>query len=309
MHLPQRFIPAAVLMSAAALTAALAGGSASGAEGTTSAKRTASTKAGLKKATWGKGITITYSATEVRLRSNGIPNHARLAQYAVPAGGGAGAVPTAATAVAADDPTKAQSYDYKIPTSPKKTTGTTAAPMGSIGLMISGAVLYNPYEGDGKTVAMANNFTVKGTGGADVPFVDACSGHPSPGGQYHYHGLPACVTAEVDTSTGPSHIIGIAFDGFPIYGKRDIKGRRVSVSKLDACNGITSATPEFPKGIYHYVLPGTTDGTSSIRCFHGRVDAALVTRMPAMGGGPPAAVAATASVAARALCDLLGVGS
>ena len=304
----RRLIPSAALLSAAGLVAALAGGAASGAQGTASATRTTSTKAGLKKATWGKGITITYSGTTVRLRSNGLPNHARLKQYAVPSAAGGGGVPTAATAVAADDPTKAQSYDYKIPTSPKKTSGTTAAPMGSIGLMISGAVLFNPYEGDGKTVAMANNFTVKGTGGTDVPFVDPCSGHPNPGGQYHYHGLPACVSSQVDTSTGPSHIIGIAFDGFPIYGARDVTGRKVSVSKLDACNGITSATPEFPKGIYHYVLPGTTDSSSSIRCFHGKVSSAISTRMPAMGGGPPAALAATASVAARALCDLLGVG-
>lgn len=308
MDAPRRRLAAPVVLAVASLTAALAGGQASGANNTASAARTTSTKAGLKQATWGTGITITYSGTTVRLRSNGIPNHARPAQYAVPTAGG-GAVPTAATAAAANDPTKAQSYDFTIPTRPTKTAKTTAAPLGSIGLMISGAVLFNPYEGDGKTAALASNFTVKGDGGADVPFVDACSGHPTPmAGQYHYHGLPACVTAEVDTSTGPSHIIGIAFDGFPIYGARDIKGRKISVSKLDACNGTISATPEFPKGIYHYVLPGTTDSTSSIRCFHGKVSATISTRMPAMGGGPPPAVAATASVAARSLCDLLGFG-
>ena len=27
----------------------------------------------------------------------------------------------------------------------------------------------------------------------------------------------------------------------------------ITASQLDACNGITSPTPEFPDGIYHYV--------------------------------------------------------
>ncbi len=249
----------------------------------------ASTTAGLKKTGWGKNIKVSYGKGYVRLRSDGIPNHPRSKQYAI-AGGGA-RVPTAATSIAADDPTKAQSYDFKIPTTPVKTSKTTSAPLGSIGFMISGAVLFNPFEGDGSTVAMASNFTVKGADGSDVPFVDSCSGHPTPmQGQYHYHGLPACVASEVDTRTGPSHIIGVAFDGFPIYGARDINGRAVRVSRLDKCNGITSPTPEFPKGIYHYVLPGTAAANSSIRCFHGRVRTSLIQRMPAMGppgGGPP----------------------
>ena len=69
MHIPRRrLIPSAALLSAAGLAAALAGGAASGAQGTASATRTTSTKAGLKKATWGKGITVTYSGTTIRLR-------------------------------------------------------------------------------------------------------------------------------------------------------------------------------------------------------------------------------------------------
>jgi hypothetical protein len=78
----------------------------------------------------------------------------------------------------------------------------------------------------------------------------------------------------VDTSTGPSHIIGIALDGFPIYGGRDISGNIISVSQLDACNGITSPTPEFPSGAYHYVLPiGVTTKYASMNCYSGTVSA------------------------------------
>ena len=307
---------AAVSASALLALAACGGVAASDSTATTAATAasttSSSTKAGLQNAKWGKNMTVSYGTSTIRLRSNGIPNHSRSKYYAVPNAGVV--VPTAATATAALDPTAAHNYDYKIPTTPKKISKTTAAPLGSIGMMISGSVLFNPYEGDGTTVAMASNFTIAAPDGSTAPFVDTCSGHPTPamgggGGQYHYHGLPACVSKEVDTSTGPSHIIGIALDGFPIYGKRDIKGKVIPVAKLDKCNGITSATPEFPKGIYHYVLPGTANATSSIRCFHGKVDGSLITQMPNMGGGPPGggpppATARAASVAARLLCDL-----
>jgi len=290
---------------------------------TTAATTSSSTKPGLKKTKWGKNMTVSYGSSTIRLRSNGIPNHSRPKYYAVPKqGAGLGAI-TPANAEVAADPIKEQSYDYKITTNPKKISKTTAAPLGSIGMMISGAVLFNPYEGDGTTVAQANNFSLTAPDGSVAPFIDTCNGHSTPamgngGAQYHYHALPGCVSKTVDTSTGPSHILGVAFDGFPIYGKRDIKGKVISVSKLDKCNGITSATPEFPKGIYHYVLPGTSNATSSIRCFRGKVDSSLITQMPNMGGGPPGggppgggpppATSRAASVAARFLCDLTGVG-
>jgi YHYH protein len=114
-----------------------------------------------------------------------------------------------------------------------------------------------------------------------VAFLDSCNGHPTPMGDYHYHALPPCVTAMVDTVGGPSHIIGVAFDGYPIYGDRGIDGRQITAAQLDRCSGMTSATPEFPRGVYHYVLLRSTDATSSIRCFAGIVALAR-RRMPGM---------------------------
>lgn len=67
----------------------------------------------------------------------------------------------------------------------------------------------------------------------------------------------------------------MALDGFPIYGDRALNGSKISVDQLDACNGITSATPEFPQGIYHYVLPDIKDANSSIRCFTGKVSKSM----------------------------------
>ena len=57
----------------------------------------------------------------------------------------------------------------------------------------------------------------------------------------------------------------------PIYGDRDVHGRRIRPAQLDRCNGITSPTPEFPHGIYHYVLLDVPSAKSSIDCFRGYV--------------------------------------
>ncbi len=246
----------------------------------------ASTIAAVKAAKWNPTVKLTYSSKSIIMLPTGIPNHARDAYYAVPKAGVV--VPDAATANVIADPTKAQTYNFTIPTKPKYSSKVTSTSLGSIGVMISGAVLYNPFEGDGKTVAMSSNFTVTNSAGITASFVDKCAGHPTPDiGAYHYHGLPNCVTAKVDKVSKPSHIIGFALDGFPIYGDRDNKGKQITAKNLDQCNGVFSATPEFPKGIYHYVLLGTADARSSIACFHGEVDASQIQAMPPMGGGMP----------------------
>lgn len=87
----------------------------------------------------------------------------------------------------------------------------------------------------------------------------------------------------VDVTNGPSHIIGIAFDGYPIYRDLDISGNTVSAGALDQCNGITSPTPEFPSEVYHYVLLNVAGPASSVWCFRGVVDPSLTrSAMPGM---------------------------
>ncbi len=259
------------------------------AESTTTAPTGTTTDltAGYQQAMWGDNVTVTYTDGLLRYVSDGLPNHERNAEYAVPNGGVM--VPDASSASAAPDPTKAQTYDYSITMVPTFADSPTDASLGAIGVMISGAALFNPYEGDGTTVATQSNFSVKNAAGEDVWFLDDCAGHPNPMGQYHYHALPKCVVATVDIASGPSHIIGIAFDGFPIYGDRDIDGNQLTATDLDACNGITSPTPEFPGGVYHYALLDVADSTSSIRCFSGVVDPSLISMggMGGMGGPPP----------------------
>jgi hypothetical protein len=250
-----------------------------------STSKSVSVVSAAKAAKWNPTVKLTYGKSSIVMEPTGIPNHARDEYYAVPISQDV-VVPDSTTAKIVKDPTKAQSYKFTIPNTPQYVSAVTATSLGSIGVMISGAVIYNPFEGDNKTVAMANNFTITNSEGITASFVDKCAGHPIPdSGAYHYHGLSICVTAKVDKIAKPSHVIGFALDGFPIYGDRDIKGKQITAKNLDQCNGIISATPEFPKGIYHYVLLGTADVRSSIACFHGKVDASQIQAMPPMGGG------------------------
>jgi YHYH protein len=222
---------------------------------------------GFEATSWGENADVSIADAALRYVSNGIPDHARQAEYAVP--DDLDSIPDGSNSSAVADPTIEQDYDFTIPLTPTPAWFTTSTSLGVIGLMISGAALFNPFEGDGSTVATQSNFSVKNDAGEDVFFLDDCSGHPTPPGQYHYHALPACVVDVVDDEGGPSHAIGIALDGYPIYGDRDIDGAVIDPDTLDECNGIDSVTPEFPEGVYHYVLLDVQGPQSSIQCFKG----------------------------------------
>jgi hypothetical protein len=239
--------------------------------------------------TWGSAVTVTYPSTcEMTLTASGKPNYTPNAYYLAPSSAGmttvaytsvsntALAVISYATTIA---PTlKGSSATINI--CPTLAATTTATSLGAIGYLISGTAMFNPFEMDATTAAVADNasYTFTDSTGAQQTawFLDQCDSH-SNGSTWHAHGNPSCVTAQVDTATGPSHIIGIALDGFPIYGGRDINGNLITTSQLDACNGITSATPEFPSGAYHYVLPiGVTTKFASINCYSGTASTATV---------------------------------
>jgi hypothetical protein len=146
----------------------------------------------IKAASWNPTVQLTYSDGSVIMEPNGIPDHERDAYYAVPDPGVI--VPDSTTASLVTDPTKEQTYKFTIPTAPKYVSTVTSAPLGSIGVMISGTVLYNPFEGDGTTVAMASNFTITDANGNTGSFIDKCTGHPTlQQGAYHYHNMSPCM--------------------------------------------------------------------------------------------------------------------
>ncbi len=244
----------------------------------------------LKTIAWGSTVSVTYpSACEMTLTTTGQPNYTPNPYYLAPASGSETVVAyTASSKMAmalisyADVASSDKGSTATISICPAKAATTTATGLGAIGYLISGTDMFNPFEADGTTAAVADNasYTFKDANGVTQTayFLDQCDSHTN-GMAWHAHGNPACVTSQVDTATGPSHIIGIALDGFPIYGGRDIDGNVVAPSSLDSCNGITSATPEFPSGAYHYVLPiGVTTKYASINCYSGTVSASTMAQ-------------------------------
>lgn len=97
-------------------------------------------------------------------------------------------------------------------------------------------------------------------GFAAIPSLDHCGGHPDPMGYYHHHFIPESVNAVLSAfgitnvsctafEQDASALSGFAFDGFPVYAAEDPDG---APTDLDACNGHTGPTAEFPGGVYHY---------------------------------------------------------
>ena len=253
--------------------------------------------AAIKRVHWTSNVAVSYASGSWTFKSDGLPTSSFVAtNYAVPSNpldvSAAGASIHSSASVLTD-----QNYDYTLPITPEYSKTTTITNQGPIGVLLDGAALYNPYEANHSTVATADNF-VTTVNGVSASFLDDCDGHPGPGGQYHYHGLPTCLVAyatgstekvaSVTSTSGTTTsavkednaaakkpvILGFAFDGYGIYDNVAMNGSIVPVSALDACNGIFSPVPGYPHGVYHYVLENVKGARSSIGCYHGVVSSA-----------------------------------
>lgn len=239
-----------------------------------------------KAVSWASNVTVSYpSSCTMQFETTGVPpshndyylapastEYPTIVAYTPVSKTGMSVVPYTSSAI--------NSNTVTVNICPAKASSTTSSNMGVIGYMLSGEAIYNPYEGGGgETPAMSDNVSYSFTTSAGVKetasFIDSCNSHPTPlsgGYTWHHHGIPTCLVAALDGTSGPSHLLGFALDGFPIYGGRDLEGNVIATSQLDSCNGITSATPEFPNGAYHYVLPYNTTGKySSLNCYVGTV--------------------------------------
>jgi hypothetical protein len=177
------------------------------------------------------------------------------------------------------------SLDVKIPINPVYSQTVTETSLGMIGVVVSGAQLFNDYEDPTRSfIAVNDNFAISG-----VSFLDSCNGHPlavnAGGSNYHYHGVPYCITDKLDVAGKHSTILGFLKDGFPFYGQYGESGKKLTGADLDECNGHTGPTPEFPSGIYHYHLKSDKSPYTP-NCYHGAV-AASTGGAGGGNGGPP----------------------
>ncbi len=260
------------------------------------------TTTAVESGLWGDNVTVTIGDDGTwNFVSDGIPNHELADQYLVP--GGDFTPPVDETEVSiydAADVITETPLDVDITLNPVYSDTVTETSLGIIGVAISGAQIFNDYEDQDRSfVAVDDNFTVDG-----VTFVDTCNGHPlalnAGGGNYHYHGVPYCITDAIDVEGEHSTMLGVLADGFPIYGPTDEDGVAVDRADLDECNGEFGPTPEFPDGIYHYHImedmsPYMPD------CYHGEVTVTANDQGAGPGGAGPGGAAPDFTEAAATL--------
>jgi hypothetical protein len=184
----------------------------------------------VAKAKFFNGVTVSTSGSSVVIKGNGLPDH-KTPYWGVgnalyedfPTGNKANVNTTMASRV----------YTMTIPASPTVAITHEETTLGTIGLALNGVPIFNDREG-GNVALDAVTLTT----------FDASGAHPGPMKDYHYH------TTGKYTSTDDAKLFGFLRDGFPIYGRKDKDG--TYPSNLDTYGGHTSATTEFPEGIYHY---------------------------------------------------------
>ena len=150
-----------------------------------------SERTAVREVKWPSNVTVSYAKSSWTFSSDGVASSNFVAtDYAVPANP-FDVSATGASVIASAAVLKDQNYDYTLPLVPTYSKTVTATNQGPIGFLLDGGALYNPYEANHATDATSDNF-VATDNGVTASFLDDCDGHPGPGGQYHYHGLPAC---------------------------------------------------------------------------------------------------------------------
>jgi len=165
--------------------------------------------------------------------------------------------------VATDDP--AYSYDRNpntiAETSVSKSLPVTPTPAATpgclgkaaIGVLKNGVVLYAPLdERNRDAVAYETQ--------------DDCDGHPQQSSNYHYHDVPSCLLA---AATGPSTVVGFAYDGFPIVVERNAAGELPTNADLDECHGRSSPVLLDGKVVTTYHYSATSGFPYTVGCYHG----------------------------------------
>lgn len=264
------------------------------------------------KPAFASDVSITVQGDFRLIRSNGIPNH------------DTGRFPNRGN----PNTIEPQHYAFRVPLHPKVAEHTTPLRMQPFGVAVNG-VVFDPGAAEWWNNDPSSGWQYEPMTMAPLFLgIDASHAHVQPNGAYHYHGIPAALVFALTGGQRKMVIVGWAADGFPIYNNlghanpRDAasplktlkssyrvkKGMRpggpggaydgkfladyeyvAGLGDLDECNGRFGVTPEYPRGIYHYVL--TEQFPFVPRLYRGTPDASFQRRPPpggAMGrrGGP-----------------------
>ena len=250
------------------------------------------------------------------IKSNGIPNHAT------------GAFPNEGNPNTISE----QSYDYRVPKEPQLTGMSTPLGMNVFGVAING-VPFDPGAAEWWQNNPRSGWQYEAMYLGARLGLDQNNAHVQPNGAYHYHGIPTGLLQRLAAVGKPVLIGYAAdgFPIYGPFGFKNPLDQSSGLKKLkssyrlktanrpsnpgpggrpdgsfiedyeyqkglgdlDDCNGIFAATPEHPKGIYHYVVTDTYPFIP--RGYKGTPDDSFKKRRdtgpgngpgPGFGGGP-----------------------
>ena len=181
---------------------------------------------------WSSVFSQSQTATNLILTGNGLPS---TATGIFPIGSGT-------TAYQYDrNPNKisAQTINLSLPLNPVQAAMPSCLSGGAIGMFLNGSPFFDALDAPGR----------------DAPaheVQDKCGGHPEVTGAYHFHMMTSCM--DLGSASGSSPQLGVALDGFPIYGPYE-NGQYLSNDDLDMCHGRLSPISYNGKTVtlYHYV--------------------------------------------------------
>jgi hypothetical protein len=198
--------------------------------------------------TWVSSFFTSLANGFLRITGNGLPSHST------------GVFPVAANtqAYAYDknpNPIQARTIAWNLPANPQIAAAPTCLPAGgSIGIMLSGASLYNAADADIRD-------------GVAWEVQDSCQGHPQGAGQYHYHNVSSCL--DQGTAGAHSPLVGYVADGFGIYGNKGEDGKATTNADLDECHGHVHTLIVDGKTLTQYHYHATQEFPYAVGCYKG----------------------------------------
>lgn len=149
-------------------------------------------------------VTFSFDGDEITVESNGLPNHT--SPY------WEDTEPLYIDQLVGDHLTpgkiRSGSYSVTLPAAPELAPLSSATGLGSIGISISGAPIFNDQERENLPL------DVETAGGFDY-----AGGHVGPSG-YHYHVESSDIEENTVLSFDDEDLVGIMADGFLIYGRK-----------------------------------------------------------------------------------------
>lgn len=209
---------------------------------------------------WKYKLSIELRGERRAFSTNDLPNHGT-GKYPIDRGSDAYKYDRNPNSIARQD------MLFDLPSNP--TLGNASCTPGAVGILLSGAVLFNALDAPGRD---ANAWETQ----------DKCQGHPQESGIYHYHSVSTCVDAKA-LPDGHSALVGYALDGFGIYGRKGEGGKELSSDDLDECHGHTHTIEWDGKQVEMYHYHATWDFPYTIGCLRGAYQREIVRTI----SGPP----------------------